>query len=128
MFGKYRFRVKSNWILTTKFRYDVLKLHPAQRSTYDQIIHGCFGAKGRPADAAVMFMLVQVNSLDRDARRSPLVEHVFATVEELEAEMSPEALSQLPVWLLEFAAESVLQAQEASCPKGRLELPSYTTL
>jgi hypothetical protein len=110
MFGKYGFNVKANWILNTKFHYDPRKLTPAQRETYHHIVDGWCSAKGKPVDAAVLFMLVQASMLVGVDRQS-IVESIWSTIGELLPEMSPQAQEQFGIWADEFDAEWSQQAQ-----------------
>ena len=89
MFAKYAFRVKAKQILSSQFKYDPMNFSREQATTWGQVVGECYRANGKPVEAAVFFMMVQINVLSKGARDSEFAERTFGVIEELKYQMTP---------------------------------------
>ena len=128
MFGKYVFKMQTNWVLNTTFSYDPAKLTPVQRDIYNLIIDGSYAEKGKPVDAAVFFMMVQASMTNGEVRKGQFVAGIWAAVEELRHEMSPAAFDHLTDWIGEFIAESNQQDIETESETSERHLSALLAL
>ena len=114
MFDKFRFGRQSNDILLKEFNYDLTKLSAPALVTLGKLRVQIYETGGTPLDAAVMFMLIQIDQLSAEARNGAFAQNVLLTVERLRDQMSEKGAGFLPDWIEAYHAET---ARLAALPK-----------
>jgi hypothetical protein len=112
VFGKYAFRVKANRILNNQFAYDPMKFSREQTITWGRVVGERYQASGKPVEAAILFMVMQMNLLSNEARDSEFVERTFDVIDQLKHQMTPTGRDVLHAWIAEFEAETARQYSE----------------
>lgn len=106
MFRKYTFRVRGNFILTTKFGVDPSKFHPAETSTWSYIVATSYQNSLNPTDAACLFMLSRISILPPGKRDPHLVEPIIAVLDCLKEEISTRGNIELRLEAQRLEAET----------------------